>query len=94
MKVKELMERIGTTNFGFTKAFITDGLREINSMMEESVATAKTNLTKDQRYYAMQDSDIDGMVQVLDIAILDEDSGVYTNISRVVGNVSVDKDQA
>ena len=37
MKVKELMERIGTTNFGFTKAFLNDGMREINSMMEESV---------------------------------------------------------
>ena len=87
------MERVGVTNFGFTKAFITDGLREINSMMEESVATAKTNLTKDQRYYAMQDSDIDGLSQILDIAILDSTSGVYTNIKRIVGNVSIDKDQ-
>jgi len=93
MKVKELMERIGTTNFGFTKAFITDGLREINTMMEESVATAKTNLTKDQRYYAMQDTDVDGLTKILDIAILDSDSGTYTNIKRVVGSVSVDKDQ-
>ena len=38
MKVKELMERVGTTNFGFTKAYINDGMREINEMMEESVS--------------------------------------------------------
>lgn len=87
------MERVGTNNFGFTKAFITDGLREINIMMEESVATAKTNLVKDQRYYAMQDSDVTGLVQILDVAILDSDSGKYTNIKRVVGDVSIDKDQ-
>ncbi len=93
MKVKELMERVGTTNFGFTKAYIADGMREINSMSEESVSTAKTNLVKDQRYYAMQDSDVSGMVKILNVAILDSDSGTYTNINRIIGNVSVDKDQ-
>ena len=93
MKVKELMERVGTTNFGFTKAYIADGMREINSMSEESVSTAKTNLVKDQRYYAMQESDVSGMVKILNVAILDSDSGTYTNINRIIGNVSVDKDQ-
>tara|TARA_R100000734_G_C3318670_1_gene113092 strand:- start:1013 stop:1297 length:285 start_codon:yes stop_codon:yes gene_type:complete len=93
MKVKELMERVGTTNFGFTKAYIADGMREINSMSEESVSTAKTDLIKDQRYYAMQDSDVSGMVKILNVAILDSDSGTYTNINRIIGNVSVDKDQ-
>jgi hypothetical protein len=93
MKVKELMERVGSTNFGFTKAYITDGMREINSMMEESVNIAKTNLVKNQRYYALSDDDIAGMVKVLNVSILDKTSGVYTNISRVVGPTSVDKDQ-
>ena len=46
MKVKELMERVGTTNFGFTKAYINDGMREINEMMEESVSIAKQILLK------------------------------------------------
>jgi hypothetical protein len=93
MKVKELMERVGTTNFGFTKAYISDGMREINEMMEESVSIAKTNLIKDQRYYAMQDSDIAGIVSVINVSVLDEKSNTYTNIGRVIGNVSVDKDQ-
>ena len=93
MKVKELMERVGTTNFGFTKAYIADGMREINSMSEESVSIAKTDLVKNQRYYAMQDSDVSGMVKILNVAILDSDSGTYTNINRIIGNVSVDKDQ-
>lgn len=93
MKVKELMERVGTTNFGFTKAYINDGMREINEMMEESVSIAKTNIVKDQRYYAMADSDIDGLVSIVNIAILDKDSNTYSNISRVIGSVSVDKDQ-
>ena len=43
MKVKELMERVGSTNFGFTNAYIKDGMREINSLMEESVNIAKAN---------------------------------------------------
>ena len=94
MKVKELMERVGTNNFGFTKAFIKDGMREINSMMSESVATAKTNLNKDQRYYAMQDDDVAGLVKILNVSILDSETNEYINISRVIGNVSVDKDQS
>jgi len=93
MKVKELMERVGSTNFGFTKAYITDGMREINSMMEESVNIAKANLVKDQRYYALSDDDIAGMVKVLNVSILDSSSGTYTNIARVIGPTSVDKDQ-
>lgn len=93
MKVKELMERVGSTNFGFTNAYIKDGMREINSLMEESVNIAKANLVKDQRYYALSDDDIAGMVKVLNVSILDKESGTYTNISRVVGATSVDKDQ-
>tara|TARA_B100001939_G_C16722944_1_gene522037 strand:- start:2 stop:286 length:285 start_codon:yes stop_codon:yes gene_type:complete len=93
MKVKELMERVGTTNFGFTKAYINDGMREINSMIEESVNIAKANLVKDQRYYALSDDDISGIVKVLNVSILDTDDGIYHNIGRVVGSVSVDKDQ-
>ena len=93
MKVKELMERVGSTNFGFTNAYIKDGMREINSLMEESVNIAKANLVKNQRYYALSDDDIAGMVKVLNVSILDKESGTYTNISRVVGETSVDKDQ-
>tara|TARA_R100000353_G_scaffold6021_1_gene8178 strand:- start:2578 stop:2862 length:285 start_codon:yes stop_codon:yes gene_type:complete len=93
MKVKELMERVGSTNFGFTKAYITDGMREINSLIEESVNIAKTDLVKDQRYYNLSDDNIPGLVKVLNVAILDSDSGTYTNIGRVVGPTSVDKDQ-
>ena len=92
MTVKELMERTGTTNFGFVKAYIEDGIREINTMVDESVATAKTGMVKDQRYYGMEDNSLPGLVKVLDISILDEDSGDYKKIPRVQNVPSVDKD--
>jgi len=94
MKMKELMERSGTNNFGFAKAFLEDGIREINMMIEESVATAKTSIVKDQRYYGMESSSITGLVKVLDISILDTTDSEYIKIPRIVNIASVDKDSA
>ena len=41
------MERAETSNFGFANAYLEDGIREINMMIEETVANAKTNLVAD-----------------------------------------------
>lgn len=92
MKMKELMERAGTSNFGFANAFLEDGIREINMMIEESVAVGRTDLNKDQRFYGMDQGSLAGLVKVLHVAILDEASGEYIKIPRVVNVVSVDKD--
>ena len=93
MKMKQLMERVGTSNFGFANAFLEDGIREINMMIEETVATGKTDLNKDQRFYGMEEGDISGLVKILHVSILDSDSGDYKKVPRVVDIQSVDKDQ-
>ena len=51
MKVKELMERIGTRQTGKAIAYIKDGLEEINMISETHVTTEKFDITKDQRFY-------------------------------------------
>ena len=94
MKMKELMERAGTNNFGFSNAFLEDGIREINMMINESVATAKANLVKDQRYYGMESNSIVGLVKVLDISILNSSDSEYIKIPRIININSVDKDSA
>jgi hypothetical protein len=92
MTMKQLMERAGTSNFGFANAFLEDGIREINMMIEESVAVGTTTLTKDQRFYGMEEGDISGLVKILYVSILDEDTGDYYKIPRVVNIDTVDKD--
>ena len=92
MIMKELMERAGTSSFGFANAYLEDGVREINMMIEESVAVADTNLEKDQRYYGMESSSIVGLVKILDVSILDVESDEYKKIPRMIGIDTVDRD--
>ena len=86
------MERAGTSSFGFANAYLEDGVREINMMIEESVAVADTNLEKDQRYYGMESSSIVGLVKILDVSILDVESDEYKKIPRMIGIDTVDRD--
>ena len=53
MKVKEIMERAGTTQTGRAIAYIKDALDEINIISETHVTTARIDITADQRYYTM-----------------------------------------
>ena len=51
MKVKELMERAGTTETGRAIAYIKDGLDEMNMIAETHVTTERIDITEDQRFY-------------------------------------------
>ena len=51
MTLKELMERVGTTNQGYAIAYTKDAMREINMMIEDNVALSKATITKGQRFY-------------------------------------------
>ena len=53
MKVKELMERAGTTETGRALAYIKDGLEEINTIHETHVNTERIDITADQRFYEL-----------------------------------------
>ena len=63
MKVKELMERVGTTETGRAIAYIKDGLEEMNISSETHVTTERIDITKDQRFYTLPND----LVQLLDI---------------------------
>ena len=91
MTVKELMERVGTTKFGFIKAYLQDGSREIESIIEESVAFVQIDITKDKRFYGATESEMPGLVKIMDVSILDTTSGEYTKIPRMVNPSSIDK---
>ena len=51
MKVKQLMERVGTTETGRALAYIKDGLDEMNMIAETHINVQRIDITADQRYY-------------------------------------------
>jgi len=53
MKVKEIMERAGTTETGRALAYIKDGLEEINIIHETHVNIERFDITKDKRFYEL-----------------------------------------
>ena len=63
MKVKELMERVGTTQTGRAIAYIKDGMEEINMLSETHVTTERFDLTEDQRFYKFPND----MIKVLEV---------------------------
>ena len=53
MKVKEIMERAGTTQTGRAVAYIKDALDEINILSETHITTQRMDINEDQRFYAI-----------------------------------------
>jgi len=53
MKVKELMERVGTTETGRALAYIKDGLDEMNMSFETHITTERIDITENQRFYSL-----------------------------------------
>tara|TARA_R100000152_G_C6668191_1_gene105244 strand:+ start:201 stop:482 length:282 start_codon:yes stop_codon:yes gene_type:complete len=51
MKVKELMERVGTKQTGKAIAYIKDALEEINMLSETHITTERIDITSGQRFY-------------------------------------------
>ena len=51
MKVKELMERVGTKQTGRAIAYIKDGMEEINMLSETHVTTERIDITLGPRFY-------------------------------------------
>tara|TARA_R110002020_G_scaffold324272_1_gene540017 strand:+ start:307 stop:588 length:282 start_codon:yes stop_codon:yes gene_type:complete len=53
MKVKELMERIGTTETGKVIAYIKDALEEINTISETHLKRTRIDLNQNKRFYTI-----------------------------------------
>jgi len=88
MTVKEVMERVPTTNSGYAMAYINDGLKEIQTMIEDNMVVGTLDLVKNQRYYGFPD-DFEVLKEVL---IYDTDEGEYVKIQRIINVSTDDKD--
>jgi len=63
MKVKELMQRVGTVETGRAIAYIKDGLDEMNILAETHVTTQRIDIKENQRFYEFPND----MMKVIDI---------------------------
>jgi len=88
MTLKELMERAGTSNQGYSIAYLKDAMREINMMIEDNVVSSKADIVKDQRYYSFPDN----FISLKDVMIYDTDDAEYVKIDRVLETENVDSD--
>ncbi len=89
MTVKELMERIGIADEGFTIAYINDAVREIQTMIEDNVIReATTDIEKNKRYYALPTD----MINLLKVFIYDSTNDEYIQIARTIQTLNDDRD--
>ena len=88
MTLKELMERAGTTNQGYSIAYLKDAMREVNMMIEDNVVSSKANVIKDQRFYSFPTN----FISLKNVMIYDDDETEYVKIARVLETESVDED--
>ena len=88
MTVKELMERVPTSNAGYAIAYINDALREIQGMIDDNIKYAKSNIVKDQRFYSLPTD----LVTLKNVMIYDTDETEYVRIPRVIHVESNDGD--
>ena len=89
MKVKELMERVGSQQTGRVVAYIKDGLEEINILSETHINTQKIDIKKDQRVYELPSES----VKILDVRCKNHlnSKDEYRSIPRAIGS-PVNKD--
>ena len=88
MTLKELMERAGTTNQGYSIAYLKDAMREVNMMIEDNVVSSKANIVKDQRYYSFPTN----FISLKDVMVYDSSETEYVKIARVLDTDNVDED--
>ena len=81
MKVKELMERIGTRQTGKAIAYIKDGMEELNMMFETHADIERIDITENQRFYNFPND----MIKVIDIRMKNHLNGKdeYRSIPRM-----------
>tara|TARA_Y100001963_G_C6727554_1_gene422213 strand:+ start:743 stop:1027 length:285 start_codon:yes stop_codon:yes gene_type:complete len=92
MKVKQLLERVGTKMAtGRAIAYIKDGLEEMNLIGETHVKSGKIDIVKNKRFY---DLPFD-LVRILDVRCKDHENedSTYRSIPRMIHEpVVVDTD--
>jgi len=76
------MERVGMSETGRAIAYIKDGLDEMNMIAETHVTTARIDINKNQRFYAMPNDSI----KLIDIRCKNHDNAndEYRSIPRSI----------
>jgi hypothetical protein len=81
MKVKEFMERVGTTKTGRAVAYLKDAMEDMNIYSETHVATEKIDITSGQRFYTLPKT----LVKIIDLRVKSHNNGndAYRSIPRL-----------
>ena len=84
------MERIPSTNEGYTIAYANDAVKEIAMMIDDVISYSPIDLVEDKRYYTPPT----GMLKLVNIFILDNDStpNIYVKIARLLDSNTQDDD--
>ena len=87
MKLKELMERVGTQETGRAIAYVKDGLEELNILFETHTSIERIDITENQRFYEFPND----MVKVIDMRAKNHlnDKGEYRTIPRLMHKPSI-----
>jgi hypothetical protein len=91
VKVKEIMERVGTNQTGRAVAYIKDALDEMNILAETHVTTARIDINANQRFYEIPND----CLKILDIRCKhhNNNDSKYRSIPRSIYEpVIVDED--
>ena len=82
MKVKELMERVGSSETGRIIAYIKDGLDEMNMIGETHVTTQRIDINTNQRFYDIPND----AIRILDIRCKNQGNAAdeYRSIPRTI----------
>ncbi len=82
MKIKELMERVGSNQTGRIIAYVKDGLEEINMLTETHTRVETFDITADKRFYTLPNE----MVKMIDIRVKNHlnSKDEYRSIPRMI----------
>ena len=82
MKLKELMERIGTNETGRAIAYLKDALEELEIISEVNIKDKKIDIVQNQRFYTFPPD----MIKVVDITIKNHlnSKNEYRSIPRLI----------
>ena len=88
VKVKELMERVGSSETGRIIAYIKDGLDEMNMIGETHVTTQRIDINTNQRFYDIPND----AIRILDIRCKNQGNAAdeYRSIPRTINPPSTE----
>jgi len=84
MTLQEVMERVGSKKFGIVKAYVTDALRRIETLIPEKTTHTLYSVVAEQRLYSLP-SDMVRLLGVYRKYSTSSDPTSYIKISRVTG---------